>query len=235
MGDSLGIDHTIDYRNHDPVKAILELTDGRGVDASIEALGTQGTFEAALRVLRPGGTLSSLGVYSTDLRIPLDAFAAGLGDTRIVTTLGYGFAWHPPGTTDPAGLHQAIHHVNLAHGAGVDVLRAHAPLASVGAIHNMQPARPVARTPADDAAAALLDEYWNKAFPEAQILGHYPPALARAIEPYVQAGDMDRICRKPDWFGVNHYSPVYARADAKAPLGFAWADAPPGVPRSPIG
>ena len=37
--------------NDDPVKAILELTDGRGVDASIEALGTQGTFEAALRVL----------------------------------------------------------------------------------------------------------------------------------------------------------------------------------------
>jgi threonine dehydrogenase-like Zn-dependent dehydrogenase len=38
-------------------------------------------------VLRPGGTLSSLGVYSTDLRIPLDAFTAGLGDNKIVTTL----------------------------------------------------------------------------------------------------------------------------------------------------
>ena len=87
LADSLGVDYTIDYQTRDPVKSILELTDGRGVDASIEALGTQATFEAALRVLRPGGTLSSLGVYSTDLRIPLDAFAAGLGDTRIVTTL----------------------------------------------------------------------------------------------------------------------------------------------------
>ena len=55
--------------------------------SSIEALGTQATFEAALRVLRPGGTLSSLGVYSGDLKIPLDAFAAGLGDLKIVTTL----------------------------------------------------------------------------------------------------------------------------------------------------
>lgn len=45
------------------------------------------TFEAALRVLRPGATLSSLGVYSTDLRIPLGAFAAGLGDHKIVTAL----------------------------------------------------------------------------------------------------------------------------------------------------
>lgn len=31
--------------------------------------------------------MSSLGVYSADLRIPLDAFAAGLGDYRIVSTL----------------------------------------------------------------------------------------------------------------------------------------------------
>src|SRR5690606_8528116 len=57
------------------------------VDVAIEALGTPGTFEAALRVLRPGGTLSSLGVYSRDLTLPLDAFAAGLGDHKIVTTL----------------------------------------------------------------------------------------------------------------------------------------------------
>jgi threonine dehydrogenase-like Zn-dependent dehydrogenase len=83
----LGADHVVDFRSTDPVQEIRRLTDGRGVDVAIEALGTQATFEAALRVLRPGGTLSSLGVYSSDLKIPLDAFAAGLGDHRIVTTL----------------------------------------------------------------------------------------------------------------------------------------------------
>ena len=41
-------------------------------------------------MLRPGGTLSSLGVYSSALTIPLDAFAAGLGDHKIVTTLCLG-------------------------------------------------------------------------------------------------------------------------------------------------
>jgi len=87
MARSLGVDHTVDFSQGDPVKAIMALIDGRGVDVAIEALGTQATFEGALRVLRPGGTLSSLGVYSSDLRIPLDAFAAGLGDARIVTTL----------------------------------------------------------------------------------------------------------------------------------------------------
>jgi len=38
-------------------------------------------------VLKPGGTLSSLGVYSSDLTIPLSAFAAGLGDHTIRTAL----------------------------------------------------------------------------------------------------------------------------------------------------
>jgi alcohol dehydrogenase len=83
----LGADFVLDFKKVNPVEEILRITDGRGADVSIEALGTQATFEAALRVLRPGGTLSSLGVYSNDLRIPLDAFAAGLGDHKIVTTL----------------------------------------------------------------------------------------------------------------------------------------------------
>jgi len=87
MARLLGADHVVNFRECDPVTEILRLTDGRGVDVAIEALGTQQTFEAALRVLRPGGTLSSLGVYSTDLKIPLDAFSAGLGDHRIITTL----------------------------------------------------------------------------------------------------------------------------------------------------
>lgn len=87
MSGKMGADHTVDSSQLDPVEEILRLTSGRGVDVAIEALGTQATFEAALRVLRPGGTLSSLGVYSADLKIPLGAFAAGLGDHRIITTL----------------------------------------------------------------------------------------------------------------------------------------------------
>jgi alcohol dehydrogenase len=87
MAKRLGADHVIDFAKANPVEEIMKLTHNRGVDVSIEALGRQATFEAALRVLRPGGTLSSLGVYSEDLTIPLDAFSAGLGDHTIVTTL----------------------------------------------------------------------------------------------------------------------------------------------------
>jgi threonine dehydrogenase-like Zn-dependent dehydrogenase len=86
MSKRMGADVALDYRKVDVVDEVKRLTGG-GVDVAIEALGTQQTFESALRCLRPGGTLSSLGVYSGKLQVPYDAFAAGLGDHRIVTTL----------------------------------------------------------------------------------------------------------------------------------------------------
>ncbi|MBQ0778623.1 NAD(P)-dependent alcohol dehydrogenase [Halopseudomonas sp.] len=83
----LGADITINYRTQDPLEQIMAITAGKGVDVAIEALGTQQTFESCLRALKPGGTLSSLGVYSGKLSMPLDAIAAGLGDHKIITTL----------------------------------------------------------------------------------------------------------------------------------------------------
>jgi threonine dehydrogenase-like Zn-dependent dehydrogenase len=82
----MGADITLDYRHLDVPEEVRRLTGG-GADVAIEALGTQDTFEQALRSLRPGGTLSSLGVYSGKLQIPYDAFGAGIGDNRIVTAL----------------------------------------------------------------------------------------------------------------------------------------------------
>jgi threonine dehydrogenase-like Zn-dependent dehydrogenase len=86
MSKRMGADVTLDYRDVDVVAEVKRLTGG-GADVAIEALGTQQTFESALRCLRPAGTLSSLGVYSGKLQIPYEAFAAGIGDHRIVTTL----------------------------------------------------------------------------------------------------------------------------------------------------
>ena len=83
----LGADVSLNFREVDVVEEVMKLTGGKGADGAIEALGTQATFEQAMKVLRPGGTLSSLGVYSDDLKIPLDAFAAGLGDHTIRTAL----------------------------------------------------------------------------------------------------------------------------------------------------
>jgi threonine dehydrogenase-like Zn-dependent dehydrogenase len=83
---SMGADVVLNSAEQDVVAEIRKLTGG-GADVAIEALGQQATFEAALRCVRPGGTVSSLGVYSGHLQVPLDAFAAGLGDHAIVTSL----------------------------------------------------------------------------------------------------------------------------------------------------
>jgi threonine dehydrogenase-like Zn-dependent dehydrogenase len=86
MARRMGADVALDFTQVDVAAEVSRLTGG-GADVTIEALGTQATFESALRCLRPGGTLSSLGVYSGKLQLPYEAFAAGLGDHRIVTTL----------------------------------------------------------------------------------------------------------------------------------------------------
>jgi beta-glucosidase len=132
-------------------------------------------------------------------------------------------------------LHRATHHVNLAHGAAVDVLRETVRGASIGCIHNLQPCWPSSAGEADAAAAERLGIYWNNAFPDVQCRGEYPPAMRPAIEPFIQPGDLARICRPIDWFGLNHYSPVYVKAQPDAMLGYDFGDKPPGVPLTPIG
>ena len=84
---SFGANVTLNPNAADVVGEIKRLTDGRGADVTIEALGRQETFENALRATRPGGTLSSLGVYSGKLVAPYEAIYAGLADQKIVTTL----------------------------------------------------------------------------------------------------------------------------------------------------
>jgi alcohol dehydrogenase len=87
MARRFGASVTLNPAECDVVAELKRMTDGRGVDVAIEALGGQPTFEAALRSVRPGGILSSLGVYSGKLVAPYEAVYAGLGDQRIVTTL----------------------------------------------------------------------------------------------------------------------------------------------------
>src|ERR1700694_5183558 len=78
MAKRMGADVVLNFKETDVITEIKRLTDGKGVDVAIEALGTQGTFENALRALRAGGTLSSLGVYSGKLSLPAEPFASGL-------------------------------------------------------------------------------------------------------------------------------------------------------------
>ncbi len=87
MAKTMGADVVIDYTQEDPVAKVKALTEGRGADVAIEALGLQETFENCLKSVRPGGCVSSLGVYGDKITVPLEGFVYGIGDIDIKSTL----------------------------------------------------------------------------------------------------------------------------------------------------
>ena len=87
LAREMGADEVVDFTQEDPVAAIKRLTGGRGVDVAIEALGKQQTFQWSLEATRPGGIVSSLGVYGGKLEVPVEPFIYGIGDKGVLTTL----------------------------------------------------------------------------------------------------------------------------------------------------
>ena len=86
MAKKMGADVVVNPDEKDPIEAIRQLTDGHMADVSIEAFGSQATFDIALQSIRYGGVLSNLGIYADDLNLSKEGFLAGVGDKRIITT-----------------------------------------------------------------------------------------------------------------------------------------------------
>jgi threonine dehydrogenase-like Zn-dependent dehydrogenase len=64
-----------------------------GVDAAVEALGSPVTWEAALRVTKPGGRVSNVGYHGEvpePLPVPLAPFGYGMADKKISGGLNRG-------------------------------------------------------------------------------------------------------------------------------------------------
>lgn len=80
-----GATDIIDYHNGSTVSQIMDLTDGKGVDAAIVAGGNVNTLGEAIEVLKPGGTVANLNVFggAESIPIPLAAWGAGLSDKTI--------------------------------------------------------------------------------------------------------------------------------------------------------
>ena len=184
-------------------------------------------------------TRNSVGWFADYAALVADRYGdrvkrfATFNEPSIFTLFGLGFGTGKRATTSVDALHRSIHHVNLAHGAAVDAIRARVPDSLLGAIHNYQPC--LASRPGDKSAAERCDAYWNKAFPDPQYLGTYPHLMRSAIEPHMQAGDLARIRRPVDWFGLNHYSPVFVKTDTNSVTGFGFGDGPPEITVTPNG
>ncbi|MCO8246771.1 zinc-binding dehydrogenase [Haladaptatus sp. AB643] len=89
LAEFYGADEIVDYTEMDVVETILDLTDGEGVDAAIEALGTNTTFEACVEVTKPGGVVSNVGYHGEGeyVEIPRAEWGVGMAEKDIVTSL----------------------------------------------------------------------------------------------------------------------------------------------------
>jgi beta-glucosidase len=164
-----------------------------------------------------------------------EAVAGALGDrVRRWTTinepwcaamLGYGAGIHAPGRTEPAAAVAAAHHVLLAHGLAIDVLREHisAPGAEIGISLNPYPVLPSVAEPSDADLDAVrrIDGIANRLWYDAVLLGRYPADVlddfaAVSDLAHIRDGDLDQIARPIDALGVNYYRCYHVRHAPRA-------------------
>ncbi len=132
--------------------------------------------------------------------------------------LGYVMGAHAPGWTSetPAPALAATHHLYLAHGLSVPVLRRNSSGAEVGITLNLSPADPASSKPADLAATTAYDGYFNRWYLDPLFRGSYPADVAEryaAYMPDIQPGDMDIISTPMDFLGINYYSRAVIEAN----------------------
>ncbi|MDO8432039.1 MAG: NAD(P)-dependent alcohol dehydrogenase [Candidatus Binatus sp.] len=89
LAKSYGADVIVDFSKEDPVARIIELTGGRGVDCAIEALGSEVSFQNAMKVTKPGGTVSNVGYHGKGdlVGIPRLDWGVGMAEKSIRTGL----------------------------------------------------------------------------------------------------------------------------------------------------
>jgi beta-glucosidase len=133
--------------------------------------------------------------------------------------LGYGSGtWgpemHAPGRTTRREGAAAAHHLMVAHGRAIELMRAEMPDAKLGVVLNLTPAVPASDSPEDLFAAQISDGQANRWFLDAVFKGTYPKDIVEFLGddmPEVQPGDMEAISVPLDWLGVNHYFQVVTR------------------------
>jgi beta-glucosidase len=141
---------------------------------------------------------------------------------------------HAPGIRDEATAVTALHHLLLAHGKGVEALRADGATGELGITLNLTSVRPGSDSPDDVAAARRLDLYENRMFLDPVLRGAYPED---AVDYYagvtdlgfVRDGDLATMSTPIDYLGINYYERHAVTADPADPVR-GWRRLPPANP-----
>ncbi len=144
----------------------------------------------------------------------VDSFAT-LNEPFCSAYLGYEVGVHAPGIKSQQAGRQAAHHLLLAHGLAMQVLRKNCPDTEAGIVLNFSPTYPL--TADDKKAAKLADQYHNQWYIKAVLEGTYPSLfdeLADEVKPTILAGDMAIISQAVDFIGVNYYTRIHYKHTA---------------------
>ena len=135
--------------------------------------------------------------------------------------LGYETGEHAPGRKEPAAALAAAHHLMLAHGRAVPVIRANVANAHVGLVVNLVPGYAASDSAIDREALRRFDGFFNRWYLDPIFFGRYPEdAIADRVRqghlssttlPFVIDGDMEQIAAPIDWLGINYYSRAICR------------------------
>ncbi|MEW2415549.1 GH1 family beta-glucosidase [Streptomyces sp. NPDC046866] len=150
-----------------------------------------------------------------------------------VTLLGYGLGEHAPGRSLVFDALPAAHHQLLAHGLGVQALRA-AGARRIGIAASHSPVWTAGDSEADRGAAELYDLLTNRLFADPVLTGAYPDEGLAALLPGPVDEDLRTISAPLDWYGINYYNPMLVGAPdpagAAAGGAFGGIELPAGLP-----
>ena len=142
-----------------------------------------------------------------------------INEPWIIGLLGYLHGLHAPGYRDDVlGEVTVFHHLLLAHGRGVQELRASGAEGRVGLAPNLMPHYAASASAEDVDAVDGSDGYVNRWFLDAVFRGEYPDDQRQRYEQhvgpldFVHDGDLRTIAEPVDYLGVNYYSPRWMQA-----------------------
>ncbi len=140
-----------------------------------------------------------------------------LNEPQVVAVLGYKKGLHAPGLTDTGQALATAHHLLLAHGWAVPVLRANSPGAQVGIAMNLTLMTPASPDEADQAAARQRDGEVNRWFLDPLAGRGYPEDLEEwqsLVLPAIKDGDLKAMATPLDFVGINYYIREIIRSEA---------------------
>ncbi|WUU15621.1 GH1 family beta-glucosidase [Streptomyces sp. NBC_00663] len=146
------------------------------------------------------------------------------------TLFGHALGAHAPGKRLMFDALPVAHHLLLAHGLGVQALRA-SGATDIGIANSHGPTWPASREQPDLEAAAFYDLLLNRLFAEPILLGEYPDGLGELM-PGDVAADLKVISESLDFYGVNYYAPTRVGAPQGADIAFGGLTIPAELPFS---